>query len=748
MATIGDKIDKFTLVRQLGAGGMGQTWEAVRQCGHDFEQRVAIKLADPEILETTDGVRAFRREAALAASLRHPNIASVLDVDDHAGYLVCELVDGADLRAVLRAAPGGRLEPDVVVHVVGQIARGLSHAHRRILRGRTSPVIHRDMSPGNVVIDYDGNIKIVDFGIAKAITGGADVTEAVKGKLSYMAPEQAMGARMDGRADQYALGVIAYEALTGVRPNDGAHEGETLSRILGGTHVPLSARAPQLDARFVDVIERMLALRPEQRFPSIAAMLEALARFTPPLTVHRRLIPLVIGARQPHTIMHENGRFVSRPVPSEPLLREAAQPDGQPEPQQLMAAGELAHRLVPALAAVGGAALAVAARLPAHLFPAVAAAEDTPISALAPTRRAPSSPPPANLVDVERTSEPPRLNPVRPRVDCDSANPAGPDAKSTKNTGAIAIGHGAARGADARDPKSAKSAIAIGHGADVRDAKNAKRTKRANGSGASGTDAISASGVGLAGGSDAKAAKANGANVIGAGAAHGAKGNAGASAGALSPQPMAASLRWLRALGGVSVSRVFWQSMTVLGAGLLALVGWIAFSPDALRTLATSPPAARSGSPVRPVGRAIPAPVATLSVEPKPFSTPTTNLATVLVDAPAAIAPRQPEPLELSPAEGAVARPTRLRVARLMAANSAANANLIETAASARIKVFPWGRVWIDQEARGAATPLLEVKLAPGKHVIAVGRENPIDAQTIEFKPGLAQEISFDLEGR
>lgn len=324
MATAGDRIDKFTLVRQLGAGGMGATWEAVRQVGTDFEQRVAIKLAAPEVLGTKDGLASFRREAALAASLRHPNIAAVLDVDEQAGYIVCELVDGADLRTVLRTVPGGRLDSPVVVHLLAQIARGLCHAHRRILRGRPSPVIHRDMSPGNVVVDYDGNVKIVDFGIAKVLAGGAEIVESVKGKLAYMAPEQAMGARMDGRVDQYALGVIAYEALSGVRPNQGAHEAETLASMLGGHHLPLRERVPGLPPTLCRCVERMLAVRPEERFPHMDAVLDALAEFTPKLTIHRALVPLVVAARQPHTILRENGRFVSRPVEAEPLLRVCA----------------------------------------------------------------------------------------------------------------------------------------------------------------------------------------------------------------------------------------------------------------------------------------------------------------------------------------------------------------------------------------------------------------------------------------
>ena len=314
MAAAGDKVDRFTLVRQLGVGGMGETWEAVRQSGPEFEQRVAIKLADPDVLNSHDGILAFRREAALAASLRHPNIAAVIDVDERGGYIVCELVDGADLRSVLRAVPGGKLAAPVLIHIMAQIARGLSHAHRRVLRGQLSPVIHRDMSPGNVVIDYDGNVKIVDFGIAKATAVAGERAEVVKGKLSYMAPEQAMGASMDGRLDQYALGVIAYEALSGVRPNDGPHDGATLHCILSGAHVLLTQREPRLDSRLCAIVERMLALQPEQRFSSLEAVLDALGPLTPQYAVHRDLIPLVTRARQPHTIVRENGQFVSRPV--------------------------------------------------------------------------------------------------------------------------------------------------------------------------------------------------------------------------------------------------------------------------------------------------------------------------------------------------------------------------------------------------------------------------------------------------
>jgi serine/threonine protein kinase len=496
MAAVGDRIDRFTLVRRLGAGGMGETWEAVRQAGHEFEQRVAIKLAGVDVLNSTDGLDSFRREAALAASLRHPNIAGVLDVDAAGGYIVCELVDGADLRSVLKAAPSCRLSSPVLIHVLGQIARGLSHAHRRVLRGVLSPVIHRDMSPGNVVVDYDGNVKIVDFGIAKTMLGGSDVAEAIKGKLSYMAPEQAMGARMDGRADQYALGVIAYEALTAVRPNDGANEGETLASILSAKHVPLAIRAPWLDAGLVAVIERMLAVHPEQRFASLDAVLEALAPFTPSFIAYRDLIPLVMAARQPHTILRENGRFVSRPV--EPILHLhaatplASAPAASAQPDVRSQRAEL-------LAAVSGEAQAAASTLERADAAEVLAA---PRSAGAARNAA--------AVDYQsRTSQP------QPRH---AAKRAQSKVRATRS--------------ERSEPR--RSGKASTEPADRRGLADAPRS-------------------GL-------------------------------------------RMRVRHGLDAVLASRAFWHSLTLVGAALLALVAWLAFSPDLLLSLA--PGGLRASRPI------------------------------------------------------------------------------------------------------------------------------------------------------
>ena len=312
MFSRGTTIAGFTLVRRLGAGGMGEIWEAVRREG-DFELRAALKVANPDVLAMPEGRNLFQREASLAASLRHPNIASVLSADLERGLIFYELVSGADLRQLLGDGTGTRLPMPVVVSLLYQICRGLSHAHRREVQGKKSPVVHRDMSPGNVVIDYDGNLKIVDFGIAKAIATG-ERSESIKGKISYMAPEQATAGDMDGRTDQYAVGVIAYEAIAGVRPNDGAHEGETLHNILQGNHRPLQEVAPQVPAGLATLVERMLALRPEDRFPTMDAVIDALEPFHPKLSVHREVAALVKKARPRQTIVYKGDQIDSIPV--------------------------------------------------------------------------------------------------------------------------------------------------------------------------------------------------------------------------------------------------------------------------------------------------------------------------------------------------------------------------------------------------------------------------------------------------
>lgn len=634
MAAAGEKINAFTLVRQLGAGGMGETWEAVRVVGSEFEQRVAIKVADPDSLRSKEGMDLFRREASLAASLRHPNIAAVLDVDEHLGCIICELVEGADLRAVLRASPTGTLSYSVVVLILSQLARGLSHAHRRVLHGRLSPVVHRDMSPGNVVLDYDGNLKIVDFGIAKAIAS-ADISETIKGKLSYMAPEQAMGSRVDGRCDQYACGVMAYEALVGVRPNDGMHDGETLANILSGKHVPIMQRGIELPEGLGEVIERMLAVSPDDRYPTMDGVIDAIEPYAPPMTAHRELAELVLKARPAQTIVLQDGKFVSKPVAQENFIREPT-----PRGRRRSESGS-----GPRLAASGSGPYLPFGGEP--LGPGVHTHTQPSLSS-PPT-------PPSSIHPISFSKS-------------GSALPLDEDAR--RLTGR---------------PSGRKQALIL-------------------------------------------------------------------AAAAL----MLGGLSW-----GVFAGDTSWMS-----SSQKAPIASPAANPQP--SLAPSVPPTRA--PSDPGSPSINAPGL-----PPSAATPVGNPANQgAAESPQAAQPQADarkadtssdlSPLEIKPRRGyrekreererdreakAAARERdKDKDADKDAANAAATPKAAKNSAIAKIKVFPWGRVWVDGKLQGSVPPILEVNLTPGPHEIAVGHERPMESRNVSLAPGATQLLSFDLEGR
>ncbi len=300
----------FTLVRRLGAGGMAETFEAVRTGPGGFEQRVCVKRILPAVGDDPAFVRLFRDEARLAARLRHANIVQVIDfgVADGAHYLALELVEGCDLRELLRVertraglapgAPGGGLTSGLVAFLAVELATALEIAH-----GGAEAIVHRDLSPSNVLLSAAGEVKLADFGIARAITDNlATSTRAVRGKVPYMAPEYALRGVVDRRVDLFALGVLLYEALAGVRPFDGRSDVETLSNLERGARTPLGAHCPTAPPALIAAIEGLLAPSPDSRTPNATALLDALVDVVPPPTARRILgeqVKRVQAARRP-----------------------------------------------------------------------------------------------------------------------------------------------------------------------------------------------------------------------------------------------------------------------------------------------------------------------------------------------------------------------------------------------------------------------------------------------------------------
>ncbi|MBF5042862.1 serine/threonine protein kinase [Aggregicoccus sp. 17bor-14] len=268
----------FVLVRKLAEGGMAEVFLAKRVGTGGFEKAVVIKRLLRHLSALKDFVDMFHDEASLAARLAHPNIIHIEEPGFVDGYhFICmEYLAGEDLRSVLQQAT---LQEDdglplaVLLRVMVDAAHGLHHAHEL-------GVVHRDVSPSNLFLTYQGQVKVLDFGIAKAESRLTQTnTGVVKGKYSYMAPEQARGGAVDRRADVFALGVSLYEALTGVRPFARDHELAVLNAVLSGQVVPPRQLRPELPAALEEIVLCAMAAEPEQRFATAAALAEALESF-------------------------------------------------------------------------------------------------------------------------------------------------------------------------------------------------------------------------------------------------------------------------------------------------------------------------------------------------------------------------------------------------------------------------------------------------------------------------------------
>jgi eukaryotic-like serine/threonine-protein kinase len=258
--------DRYELTRQIAGGGMGEVW-----AGHDhvLDREVAIKLLRREYADDAGFVERFRAEARHAASLSHPNIASVYDYGelDGSAYLVMELVPGQSLSSVLAAR--GSMPAAEAVPLLQQAAQGLQAAH-------VAGLVHRDVKPGNLLVTPDGQVKITDFGIARA---GGQVpltrTGEVMGTAQYLAPEQAMGRAATSSSDVYGLGVVAYEMLTGRRPFDADNPIAVAMSQVNDTPPPLPATVPSAVA---SVVLQALSKDPDERPHSASAFSDALGR--------------------------------------------------------------------------------------------------------------------------------------------------------------------------------------------------------------------------------------------------------------------------------------------------------------------------------------------------------------------------------------------------------------------------------------------------------------------------------------
>ncbi|MFN9813185.1 MAG: serine/threonine protein kinase [Deltaproteobacteria bacterium] len=271
----------YELVATLGDGGMGSVCIARRSGPGGFARRVAIKRIHAHLAAEKDVVAMFLDEARLAASVSHRNVAQIyeLGVADDTYYLVMEFVEGTHLGVLRRAL--GQVSLGLAAYVVAEAAHGLHAAHEvRGAGGQRLGLVHRDVSPSNILLGFDGSVKVTDFDIAKAEGRLARTdTGQVRGKASYMAPEQALGEDVDRRADVFALGVVLFELCSGRKPFGSGASAETMLRVLRDERPRLEEVAPSVPAELADIVERCLSTERAQRYPTAALVAEAIDSF-------------------------------------------------------------------------------------------------------------------------------------------------------------------------------------------------------------------------------------------------------------------------------------------------------------------------------------------------------------------------------------------------------------------------------------------------------------------------------------
>lgn len=267
----------------LARGGMATIYIGRATGIGSFERNVVLKV----IHQGTDSamVQMFLEEARLAACLNHQNVAQVFEVGEDAGihYLAMEFVHGQDLHGLLASAASAKLAIplDLALTIVAGAAAGLDHAHnRRSASGTSLGIVHRDISPSNIMVGYDGSVKLLDFGIAKA-TSLPPRTESgvIKGKFAYMAPEQCRSMDVDRRSDIFALGIILYEITTQHRCFRADSDFDTMRRIVTGDFIRPSRVVKHYPVELEAIVMKALAIDPSRRFQSAAALLEALENF-------------------------------------------------------------------------------------------------------------------------------------------------------------------------------------------------------------------------------------------------------------------------------------------------------------------------------------------------------------------------------------------------------------------------------------------------------------------------------------
>lgn len=278
--------ERYRPLFKLDSGGMAEVYVAEAESMAGFKKKVAIKRILPNLLKDDRFVRMFLDEARLSLHLSHANIVTVFDIGKSSStyFIVMEYVEGINLKGILQEFSRRRMTFPVqlTVWIINEILKGLDYAHR--LRdpetGRLLGIVHRDISPPNILLSWNGEIKLTDFGLAKASTQLESTDPGVvKGKFSYLSPEAASGLEVDARADIFAVGILAYEMLTGRRLFLGESDYQTVQMVRAAEVPSITAQNPEVTPELEGIIRRALARDPNQRYQSASDLADDLLGF-------------------------------------------------------------------------------------------------------------------------------------------------------------------------------------------------------------------------------------------------------------------------------------------------------------------------------------------------------------------------------------------------------------------------------------------------------------------------------------
>jgi eukaryotic-like serine/threonine-protein kinase len=320
----------YQLIKRIARGGMAEVFLAVQSGPERFRRFVAVKRILPHLADSPQFVDMFMDEARLAARLSHPNIAHIYEFGEVSGsyFIAMEYIDGIDLSPIILAGQSRLLPLGHAARIAADVCAGLHYAHQlEDERGMPAGLVHRDISPQNILVSFDGTVKIVDFGIAK-VTAHIERTRpgVIRGKYSYMSPEQITGDSLDGRGDLFCVGIVLYELCTGEPLYPRANSMEAMQLAKAGV-VPKPTRNGQaLHDGLTAILYRALARSPQDRYENAAAMQLDLERYLH--ASHETSNSLLLGG-----YLKEHYRaLVRKPDPLAPPLREestAVMPKGQ-----------------------------------------------------------------------------------------------------------------------------------------------------------------------------------------------------------------------------------------------------------------------------------------------------------------------------------------------------------------------------------------------------------------------------------